>query len=560
MNQVQQAPATIILGVDDVASDLRVLQRELSKRYGQDYAVVCEASPSKALETLRRFADQDQPVALVLAAQWMAEMEGVEFLRRVHQLHPTAMRVLLIRWGDRSSADPILRALSLGAFDYYVPKPSTPPDEQFHFPIGQFLYDWARAHGAGFKPVRIVGQRGTARLHQLQDVLSRNGILYEFHEPDSNDGRELAEAAGMSADDLPLVFVLDTPLANPSNAQIADSFGVNTAALERTLDLIIVGAGPAGLGAAVYAASEGLDTLIVEREALGGQAGTSSLIRNFLGFPTGISGASLATRAYEQAWLFGAGFHLMHDVTALNVDRGQHQVVLSDGTMVTSRAVLVATGVTYRRLGVPNLEDLNGLGVFYGAAVAEAKALEGQRVFVTGGGNSAGQAALHLADYAEHVTVVVRGDSLAASMSEYLVKVIDAAANIEVWFGAEVVDGEGEGRLEALIILDRTTGHRHRVPAAALFVLIGARPHTDWLPSAIERDEAGYLRTGPDLLRDRTRPPSWPLERQPMLLETSVPGVFAAGDVRARSVKRVASAVGEGAIAIQLIHEYLGHA
>lgn len=560
MNPVEQRSATIILGVDDDAADLGILQRELSKRYGQDYAVVCEGSPSDALGTLRRLTDQAGPVALVLAAQWMTEMEGVEFLRRVHGLHPTAKRALLIRWGDRSSAEPILRAMSLGAFDYYVPKPSTPPDEQFHFLVGQFLYDWARAHGAGFKPVRIVGERGTSRLHQLRDVLSRNGILYEVCEPDSTDGQELLKAARMSADDLPLVFVLDTPLANPSNAEIADAFGVNTAALERTLDLIIVGAGPAGLGAAVYGASEGLDTLIVEREALGGQAGTSSLIRNFLGFPTGISGASLATRAYEQAWLFGAGFHFMRDVTGLRVGSGEHQVVLSDGTHVTSRAVLVATGVTYRRLGVPGLESLNGIGVFYGAAVSEAKALEGQRVFVAGGGNSAGQAALHLADYAEHVTLLVRGDSLAASMSEYLTKEIDATANIAVQLGTEVVEGEGQGRLEALVLLDRATGERNRVPAAALFVLIGAQPHTDWLPPVIERDDWGYVLTGPDLLRDGKPPPSWPLERPPMMLETSIPGVFAAGDVRARSVKRVASGVGEGAIAVQLIHEYLSYA
>lgn len=557
VNSADERPASIVLGVDDDARDRGLLERELSKRYGQDYAIVCTASALEALTTLRQLRDSNQPVALVLAAQWMDEMEGVDFLRQAHELHPTAKRGLLVRWGDRSSAEPILRAMSLGAFDYYVPKPSVPPDEQFHFLIGQFLYDWARAHGAGFKAVRIVGEQGTSRLHQLRDLLSRNGILYEIHQPDSSDGRQLLDAAGMSEDDLPLILVLDAPLANPTNAEIAEAFGVNTAALERTNDVTIVGAGPAGLGAAVYAASEGLNTLIVEGEALGGQAGTSSLIRNFFGFPAGISGASLTTRAYEQAWLFGAGFHFMRAATGLRTGNGEHKVVLSDGTEVTSRAVLVATGATYRRLGVPSLEDLNGTGVFYGAAVSEAQALQGQRAFVMGGGNSAGQAALHLANYAAHVTLLVRGQTLAASMSEYLIKEIDATANIDVQVGTEVVDGEGHGRLEALVLLDRATGARQLVPAAALFVLIGAQPHTHWLPPVIERDDWGYILTGRDLLQDGKPHTSWVLERQPMLLETSVPGVFAAGDVRARSVKRVASAVGEGAIAIQLIHEYL---
>lgn len=284
MIPVDRRSATIILGVEDNPDDLGDLERELSKRYGQDYAVVCEVSPSQALGTLGRLRDQERPVALVLAAQWMAEMEGVEFLRRVHELHPTAKRALLIRWGDRLSAEPILQAMSLGAFDFYIPKPSIPPNEQFHFLVCQFLYDWARAQGAGFKPVRMVGERGTPRLHELRDLLSRNGILYDFYEPDTIHGRKLLESAGMSAVDLLLVVVLDTPLANPSNAEIADAFGVNTDSLRRTLDVTIVGAGPAGLGAAVYAASEGLEVLVVEREALGGQAGTSSQIRNFLGF------------------------------------------------------------------------------------------------------------------------------------------------------------------------------------------------------------------------------------------------------------------------------------
>jgi thioredoxin reductase (NADPH) len=385
--------------------------------------------------------------------------------------------------------------------------------------------------------------------------------VYESHEANSSEGRQLLVQAGISGDELPAVFVLDSPpLTNPTNADIADAFGVNTAILGRTFDVIIVGAGPAGLGAAVYAASEGIDTLVLEREAFGGQAGSSSLIRNFFGFPAGISGVALATRAYEQAWLFGATFHFMRGVTGLRAGAREHEIVLSDGTAVGSKAVVIATGVTYRRLGIPSLEALRGIGVFYGAAVSEAKAVRGEQVFVAGGGNSAGQAALHLADYAAHVTILVRADSLATGMSDYLIKEIEAAGNIEVRFGTELRGGEGQGRLETLIVRDRSTGEERRTAAAALFVLIGAEPHTDWLPPGIERDDWGYILTGPDLLRDGRSPPSWPVKRQPMLLETSIPGVFAAGDVRARSVKRVASAVGEGAIAIQLLHNYLGMA
>jgi thioredoxin reductase (NADPH) len=398
-------------------------------------------------------------------------------------------------------------------------------------------------------------------MHELRDLLSRTGILYELHEPSSPAGRELLAQAQMSEEDLPAVFVIGArPLANPSNAEIANAFGVNTSMLAHTFDVVIVGAGPAGLGAAVYAASEGLDALVVDREVFGGQAGSSSLIRNFLGFPAGISGAALATRAYEQAWLFGAKFHFMHGVIALRAGTRDHTTVLSDGTELRSRAVVVATGVTYRRLGIPSLEAFRGLGVFYGAAVSEARAVEGQQVIVAGGGNSAGQAALHLANHAAHVTILVRGTTLATGMSDYLVKEIDAAADVEVRFGTELVAGQGQGRLETLVVRDRSTGEQHRIAATALFVLIGAEPHTDWLPPGIERDDWGYILTGPDLLRDGKPPASWPLKRQPMLLETSIPGVFAAGDVHARSVKRVASAVGAGAIVIQLLHDYLATA
>ncbi|HEX6577119.1 MAG TPA: FAD-dependent oxidoreductase [Jiangellaceae bacterium] len=398
-------------------------------------------------------------------------------------------------------------------------------------------------------------------MHELRDLLSRTGILYELHEPSSPDGRELLGQAGMSDADLPAVFVIGAPpLANPTNADIAGAFGVNTSMPGHTFDVIIIGAGPAGLGTAVYAASEGLDTLVVDREGFGGQAGSSSLIRNFLGFPAGISGAVLATRAYEQAWLFGAQFLFMHDVTALREGTPEHTTVLSDGTELRSRSVVIATGVRYRTLGIPSLEAFSGMGVFYGAAVSEAQAVEGEHVIVAGGGNSAGQAALHLADYATQVTVLARGSTLAASMSDYLIKEIDAAANVQVRFETELVGGEGQGRLETVVVRNRSTAEQSRIAAAALFVLIGAEPHTDWLPPGIDRDEWGFIRTGADLLYEGEPPASWPLKRQPMLLETSVPGIFAVGDVHARSVKRVASAVGAGATAVQLLHDYLATA
>jgi thioredoxin reductase (NADPH) len=363
---------------------------------------------------------------------------------------------------------------------------------------------------------------------------------------------------------LPVVVVFDRlALVDPSNAEMADAFelispfGLNTLSDVRDFDLVIIGAGPAGLAAAVYGASEGLRTVVVERETFGGQAGTSSLIRNYLGFSRGVSGSELAWQAYQQAWLFGASFRLARQATALH-HRGERLVVsLSDGTEVAGRMVIVTTGVSYRHLGVPSLEALQGAGVLYGAAVTEAQGMKGQEVYVVGGGNSAGQAARHLSKHARHVTLLARGESLASSMSQYLIKELEAAENIQVRVNTQVVNGGGKGRLEHLVLEDCATKRTETVPAAALFVLIGARPHTRWLPEEVMRDERGYVITGNDLLRDGSPPEGWPLERPPMLLETSVPGVFAAGDVRCGSVKRVASAVGEGAIAIQMVHKYL---
>ena len=548
----------VVMAVDEAPDDLAAVQRELSKRYGEDYEVRALTSPSSAMRQLQDLRDNDRPVALVLAGHWMTEMLGTDLLGRVGELHPTAKRGLLVTWGDRLAGEPILQAMSRGRFDYYVRKPSTAPDEEFHAAIEGFLAEWARAHSRGFTPVVVVGDPRTARAHELRDLFARNGLPRQFHEPTSAEGAALLAQASLPATDAPTVFVLGAvALVDPSNAQIADALGVNTTKLHDEFDVVIVGAGPSGLGAAVYAASEGLRTLVIEREALGGQASTSSRIRNFLGFPAGVSGSDLAVRAYEQAWLFGAKFHFMRHATMVQPHATGHTVVLSDGTRVTARAVILATGVTYRRLDLPGLEALIGAGVFYGAAASEAPSVRGQRVFVAGGGNSAGQAAIHLAKYADLVTILVRGAGLAQSMSEYLITEIAATANIRLKTEVEIVDGEGPQSLRRLTLRNTATGAHEITDADALFVMIGAQPHTEWLPAEITRDRWGFIVTGLDLLSNGQLPGSWPLQRAPLLLETGAPGVFAVGDVRHRSIKRVASAVGEGSICIASVHEYL---
>ncbi|MDQ3942875.1 MAG: FAD-dependent oxidoreductase, partial [Actinomycetota bacterium] len=448
---------------------------------------------------------------------------------------------------------------ALGLIDYYVNKPWGSPDERFHRVIGEFLYDWAKDRLPRFEEIRVVGDRWAPRSHELRDLLGRNGVLYTFYSADSREGRELLARIGHSSTQLPVLVLFDGQvLVDPSNEEIADAAcGVKDSLKQSSFDLVVIGAGPAGLAAAVYGASEGLDTLVVEGEAIGGQAGTSSLIRNYLGFPSGVGGAELASRAAEQAWLFGATFAYMRHATELRRTGDGFTVTLSCGKEVTARAVIIATGASYCRLGVPGLEALHGAGVFYGAAVSETQAMQGQDVYVVGAGNSAGQAAIHLSKYASRVTLLARGDSLVASMSAYLIKEIEAAENIDVRLNTRVVGGGGEGRLERLVLKDSASGVTETVPAAALFVLIGAEPRTDWLPQEIKRDDRGYVITGRDLARYGLPRRGWHLERLPLLLETSMPGVFAAGDVRHGSVKRVASAVGEGSIAIQMVHEYL---
>jgi thioredoxin reductase (NADPH) len=554
----------VLLAVDDDPDALGRIEHELRQRYSSYYRVACEDSPVAGMQTLRDLRAAGEAVAVVLADQWMPGMTGVEFLTHTHRLCPGAKRALLFERGNRTTREPILQAMALGQIDSYVPKPERPPDEEFHRVIAHFLEEWARDYRPASVAVRIVGEPWSARSHELQDILNRSVVPYAFYPADSEEGREILAGVDKTSARLPVVIVFDRlVLVDPSNAEMADAFemispfGLNTLPDVRNFDLVIIGAGPAGLAAAVYGASEGLRTVVVEMATFGGQAGTSSLIRNYLGFSRGISGSELAWQAYQQAWLFGASFRLARQATALHQSEERLVVSLSDGTEVAGRAAIVATGVSYRRLGTPSLEALQGAGVFYGAAVTQAQGVKGQEVYVVGGGNSAGQAARHLSKHARRVTLLVLGESLAADMSQYLIEEIEATENIQVRLNTQVIDGSGQGRLEHLVLKDRASELTETVPAGALFVLIGARPHTGWLPEEVVRDETGYIIAGNDLLRDGVPPEGWALERPPMLLETSVPGMFAAGDVRYGSVKRVASAVGEGSIAIQMVHKYL---
>jgi thioredoxin reductase (NADPH) len=545
----------VVLLADDARTRGRV-EAELGKRYGADYRVVVAGSAQEALEALGELRDGQGQVSLVLAGQWLRDATGTELLARVRPLYPTARRVLLITWGDQASLKAVVQATVLGDLDAYVVRPGTPPDEVFHRSVTEQLAEWGRSNLPGIEVVRVVGEEWAARSHELRVLLGRNSVPFSFYPADSPEGQRLLEPGSGQA--LPAVVMFDgRVLVDPSNAEVAEALGVPTKPGSGRYDVTVIGAGPAGLAAAVYGASEGLSTVVVEPEAIGGQAGTSSLIRNYLGFPSGVSGGDLAVRAYTQAWNFGAEYVYGNPATSLRPEGPELVVTVADGTEVRSRAVVVASGMAYRRLGIPALDALTGAGVFYGAAASEAKAVQGSEVFVVGGANSAGQAAVYLAKYAAQVTLLVRGRSLADSMSEYLIREIDAAPNIVVRCRVAVTGGAGQNRLESLTLTDLESGGAETVGAGALFVLIGAEPRTQWLPDTVRRDQSGFVVTGTDLLEDGRPTGDWPLRRLPMFLESSLPGVFAVGDVRYGSVKRVASAVGEGSIAIRLVHDYL---
>jgi thioredoxin reductase (NADPH) len=548
----------VMLAVDDDGDVLAALEQALRRRYGSDYQILVERSAAAALQTLERLRDQTAPVAVILADQWMPHTTGLDLLARARELHPSARRLLLIGVWDRSANQPMTQAMTLGRLDGWVVKPWEPAEEHLYLPVTEQLTNWIQATGQpGFVAIRIVGEQWAPRSHEIRDLLDRNAIPYQFHPHDSQAGRQLLREHGQDGTRLPVLVLFDgRVLVDPTNAEGAAAIGIATQPEPGPYDLIVVGAGPAGLSAATYGASEGLRTLMVEPEALGGQAGSSSLIRNYLGFPFGVSGRSLGQRASAQAILFGAELVYARAV-GLRAEGQDRVITLADGSQATGRMVLVATGAAYRRLDAPGVDQLVGAGVFYGAAVSEARAMTGSQVFVVGAGNSAGQAALHLAKYADRVTILARGDALGRTMSDYLVKELQANDTITVRLSTQVVAAGGAGRLEQLTLHHAHTGHTETVPAGALFVLIGAQPRTEWLAGTLARDQHGFLLTGPDLLQGGRPPPGWPLDRLPLPLETSLPGVFAAGDVRYRSIKRVASAVGEGSIAIQLANQYL---
>jgi thioredoxin reductase (NADPH) len=544
----------VLLAVDEDRIALGEVETQLVQRYAADYRVECLADPDEALRTLTELAHDGEEVALVLAATSLSGRAGGEVLERVRQLHPHAKRALLVpadAWADQPTAEAIRGSMALGRIDYYVPRPAGSRDEVFHEAVSSFLLEWATDRRIVPQTVHIVGEEWSGRAYELRDVFERCAVPHAFCLADSDEGRELVAKADADAK-LPLILLPDgRVLSDPSNAEIAEAAGAPPRFEERAFDVVIVGAGPAGLSAAVYGASEGLRILVVDEGGIGGQARASSLIRNYLGFPRGVSGSRLAEQAYEQAWAFGASFVFMHRATALaRTGEGDRlSVSLADGRRVSARAVILATGASYRRLDAPALEALHGAGVFYGSPLSEAPALGGKEAYIAGGGNSAGQAAVHLARYARRVTLVVRAQSLEAGMSHYLVRAVEAIPNVEVQTGTAVVGGGGDGRLQQLVLRDTATGEEDTVAADALFVLIGARPHSEWLPAEIARDPRGFLLTGAELPDGY----HWPPVRPPLSLETSMPGVLAAGDVRHASVKRVASAVGEGAIAVQLV-------
>jgi thioredoxin reductase (NADPH) len=544
----------VLLVVDDDREDLARSTAELRRRFGADYDIVARTSAEEGTAVLERLAREGTDVALVLADHRLPGLSGTDLLARVHGLHPGARRALLIRWGewaDQAVAGRVLDAMALGWVDYYVLKPWRSPDELFARTVSEFVHEWSRGHSRGGGPITLVVERWSPRSSAVRGLLSRNGVPHVVHDAATPAGRAILAGIPAGAQ-LPVIVGLDgVARSNPSDVEVARACGLPTELTDRDVDVLIVGAGPGGLAAAVYASSEGLSTLVVERETIGGQAASSSLIRNYLGFPRGITGAELTMRAYQQAWVFGARFLLMGEVRSLARD-GDRLVAEVSGESVRARAVVVATGVSYRRLGVPELESLQGAGVFYGASIAEAQALRGQRAVVVGGGNSAGQAAMHLARYAAHVTLVVRGDTLRSSMSRYLIDEIGSAANIEVALRTEVVGGGGQGHLETVTLRDRDSAPTHADPVAGMFVMVGATPHTDWLPEAVSRDDWGFVPTGPDAAG-----PGWPLQRAPAPLETTMPGVFAVGDVRQKAPKRVAAAVGDGSVVITQVLDHL---
>jgi thioredoxin reductase (NADPH) len=540
----------VIMVVHHDAASLARLHRILDRRFGADYEIVAVATAHDARAELERLRESGTDVALVLSEQWLPDVPGAELLAGVQAMHRDARRGLMVTWGDRTTADWIVKASALGQIDANIVLPWRDADERFFLAVGELLTEWEQLHLPAFAAITIVGDSSDPYSYGIRDALQRSGVPHRFHEAGGEDGRALLRQAGEPTV-LPIAILFDgRVLARPTPAEVAGALGVNADIVSDVLDVAIVGSGPAGLAAAVYGASEGLRVAMIESEAVGGQASSSSQIRNYLGFPRGLSGSELTNRAYQQAWLLGAQSVIGRRATALRTFDDVHVLTLDDGSEVQARAVVLATGVSYRRIGIESVDELIGRGVFYGAGVTEAPGMTGEDVYIVGGANSAGQAALYFSRFARRVTLLVRGAAL-GEMSEYLVREIDVRPNVAVRLQTVVEGADADHRLRGLLLRNTASGRTDEVAATALFIMIGAAPSTSWLPPEIERDDRGYVRTGEDVGSVRSD------GRRPDSLETSVPGVYAVGDVRAGSMKRVAAAVGEGSSAIRLIHDHL---
>jgi thioredoxin reductase (NADPH) len=546
----------VILAVDDDPQVLRAVERDLRRKYAREYRVLRADSGESALDALDKLKLRGDPVALFLVDQRMPRMTGVEFLEKAIEMFPEAKRDLLTAYADTDAA---IRAINEVGLDYYLQKPWDPPEEHLYPILDDQLDDWQADFKPPFEGVRVVGDRWSPDSHRIRDFLARNRVPYRWLDVESSEeARQIVERLDHGTPKLPVVVFQDgSYLEAPENREVAEKIGLRTRAERPFYDLLIIGGGPSGLAAAVYGASEGLKTVLIEREAPGGQAGTSSFIENYLGFPHGLKGSELARRAVDQARKFEVEILTPQEVAQVRVEDPYRIVRLADGAELSCHALIVATGVSYRKLSAPGLDHLTGAGVYYGASLTEAFSYKDEDIYIVGGANSAGQAAMFFSDHARKVVVVYRGDSLRKSMSEYLVKQVEGRENIEVCLNSSVIEAEGEDHLERIVIKSSASGETEIVPTQALFILIGAVPHTDWLEGVVERDERGFILAGPDLSKHGERPKGWKLNRDPYLLETSVPGVFVAGDVRHGSIKRCASAVGEGSIAIQFVHQYL---
>ena len=552
-------PKPVLLSVDDDLDVLRAIERDLRSRYGAEYRVIGSDLPEGALDILKQLKVRNDSVALLLADQRMPHMDGVDFLQEAMRIFPEAKRALLTAYADTNAA---INAINQAGVDYFFLKPWDPPSERLYPQLDDLLDDWQASYRPQFQGIRVLGTRWSRKSYQLRDFLARNHVPYRWIDVEAaaNDPetRQLLEALGEEAGSLPVVLFPDgTRLLESVPAEVAEKVGLRTRAQTSFYDLAILGGGPAGLAAAVYGASEGLHTVIVEREAPGGQAGMSSRIENYLGFPSGLSGGDLARRAVVQAQRFGVEILSPQEAMDVRVEGPYRIIKLADGNEISCHALMIATGVQWRRLEATGVDRLQGAGLYYGGGSTEALSCQGETVYVVGGANSAGQAAMNFSRYAEKVVMLVRGESLASTMSQYLIDQIQQTPNIQLWAHASVAEVHGDNHLEEISVMCADTNKVERVPANAMFIFIGARPRTEWLSKVVERDERGFILTGPDVMKDGKPPRGWTLERDPFLLESSVPGIFAVGDVRHGSVKRVASGVGEGSVAVQFIHQYL---